>query len=191
MARVIFPGNSSVKARAFRRASGSWQVQDSDKMTAMNMGKSFFEPSDFATFLSQRAAVDVGPVRVPTPLENPAVLVALLLVFIPGILGAWKIYNSSWIGHPIIWTTLVLMMFMFATSGVFRDLLRSRKFVFNEICSCSMRVRNAVIRQSADPADHAYRSIPKGRPSMHIARFLRCPSRSKITSFLLLAAQST
>jgi hypothetical protein len=80
-------------------------------------GRDMWTVADFNNFLKSRANVDVGTVAEPSILHNPIAVATILILFASAGYGGWKIYTSSWIGHPWIWTTLVLAVFMFATSG--------------------------------------------------------------------------
>lgn len=100
------------------RSNGKWSIGMDDMMTPSSHGRTQWTVTDFNNFMRARGHVDIGPVLEPSLLRNPIVLATLLLMLAPAVYGAWKIYTSSWIGNPWIWTTLVLLVFMFATSGV-------------------------------------------------------------------------
>jgi hypothetical protein len=74
--------------------------------------------SDYAQFVQERAQVDIGPVHEPSVFRDPVFIGTFAVLVIPLLWIGWKIYTSSWIGSPWIWTTFVLAVFMFATSGV-------------------------------------------------------------------------
>ena len=87
-------------------------------MTPTSNGRSVWTAAEFATFVRARAHVDMGSVLEPSILRDPFFIATFLVLLGPMLWGAWKIYTSSWIGSPWIWTTFVLAVFMFATSGM-------------------------------------------------------------------------
>lgn len=72
---------------------------------------------DFAHFVTQRAHIDAALLRVPSLHEHPAVRTLLAVSFAFLVYLAVRGYCSGWFEHPLIWTSAVLLVFWFATSG--------------------------------------------------------------------------
>lgn len=108
-----------------RWSSGKWDIATDDMMTPTSHGRSVWTVSDIARFVKERAHVDIGPVQEPSILRDPFFVGTFLALLLPMLWCAWKIYTSSWIGSPWIWTTFVLAVFMFATSGGLHNIIRS------------------------------------------------------------------
>lgn len=95
--------------------------------------------------------MDIGPVQEPSILRDPFFVGTFLALLLPMLWCAWKIYTSSWIGSPWIWTTFVLAVFMFATSGT-----RRHRFLASVHNSCgSCQPSQLCIGCGPQPAVHA------------------------------------
>lgn len=86
-------------------------------MTPLMYGRNVWDASAYVRFLEARVHVHLGPVQEPSAFNDPVMLIVLLLLLVPGAYAGWRIYTSSWIGNPWIWSTAVVAVFMFATSG--------------------------------------------------------------------------
>lgn len=86
-------------------------------MTPMFYGRGVWEMSKYVQFLEARVHVSVGAVVEPSALNDPVLLAVVMMLLVPGAYAGWRVYTSSWIGNPWIWSTLLLGVFMFATSG--------------------------------------------------------------------------
>jgi hypothetical protein len=100
------------------RASGAWEVADQDRLKQGDYGRVVLLPADYADFVNRVTGYNFGEPFVPSFFQQPIniAMFAVLLFLLP-IVG-WKIYNASWIGNPCIWTSVSLLVFTFATSGV-------------------------------------------------------------------------
>ena len=99
------------------RPDGQWTIEDADRMKQGDYAAQVFSAADYADFVHKRTGHDFGAPFVPTFLQKPAnlAIVAALLVTL-SVVG-WRVYTSSWIGHPAIWTAACLLVFWFAASG--------------------------------------------------------------------------
>lgn len=75
------------------------------------------EAAAISEFVNARVGHDFGTPHIPTLFERPEVQIAALLTLIGGAYSAWQLYNAPWIGHPAIWATGCVAVFLFATSG--------------------------------------------------------------------------
>lgn len=89
-------------------------------MTPMFYGRGIWDMSKYVQFLQARVHVSVGPIAEPSALNDPVLLGVIMMLLVPGAYAGWRVYTSSWIGNPWIWSALLLGVFMFATSGAAR-----------------------------------------------------------------------
>jgi hypothetical protein len=102
-------------------------------MQLQDYGTRLLEAPHFTDFTKARTGHDFGTVHVPTFLEKPEnVAIVLSLLAALSFIG-WKVYWSSWIGHPAIWTTACLAVFFFAASGA---LCLGQTAAALTMCSC-------------------------------------------------------
>jgi hypothetical protein len=94
-----------------------WTLPEADRMKQEDYFVRVFEPKHFSSFIKARVGHDFGTVHVPTMLEKPSVLVMIAVILVLLAFTGWKVYTSSWIGNPWIWTCACVAVFMFAASG--------------------------------------------------------------------------
>lgn len=99
------------------RTDAPYKIDDSDRLTAQDAGGKVLTPQIYVDFLKRRTGTHFGTVRVPSPLEKPHVLGMLVVTLISLAYVGWQVYTSSWIGHPAIWATACVSVFLFAASG--------------------------------------------------------------------------
>lgn len=102
------------------RSNGQWKIHEDETMTPAVYGRGVWDAAKFAKFLEARVHLHLGPVAEPSALNDPVLVTVLLMLLVPGAYAGWRIYTSTWIGNPWIWSTAVLAVFMFATSGATR-----------------------------------------------------------------------
>lgn len=101
------------------------------------------EPQHFLTFVSDLVKHDFGVVHVPSAFERPEVLTALFIGMLILSYVGWKVYTSTWIGNPWIWTTACVSVFMFAASGALQPTLSEA------MSACVMFASACVLRSLA------------------------------------------
>lgn len=94
-----------------------------------------FSAADYADFVNKRTGHDFGAPFVPTFFQKPANLAMLAVIMLSLAFIGWKVYNSSWIGHPAIWTAACLLVFWFASSGARRPSTCSARLVLRSLVS--------------------------------------------------------
>eukprot|EP00892_Ulva_mutabilis_P004234 jgi/Ulvmu1/2182/UM013_0027.1 len=107
-----------------RQPGGQWQIHQDETMTPQVYGRGIWEVTKYTRFLEARVHVHLGPVQEPSALQDPVLLAVLLMLLVPGAYAGWRIYTSSWIGNPWIWSVAVMAVFMFATSGGMYNIIR-------------------------------------------------------------------
>lgn len=118
------------------RPGGVWKIHEDETMTPMTYGRGVWDMAKYVRFLEARVHVSVGHVSEPSALNDPVLLGVLLMLLVPAAYTGWRIYTSSWIGNPWIWSTVLLAVFMFATSGAGRSCLLLAPLFRESITAC-------------------------------------------------------
>jgi OST3 / OST6 family, transporter family len=98
-------------------SNGIFNIPEADKMKLSDYSMYPWSAEDFRDFVAERTKVNFGRIANPTLFNSPAFVAAVAIMIVPAAFGAWKVYRAPWFGHPVIWVSATLAVFMFATSG--------------------------------------------------------------------------